>query len=278
MLLPRRDTRRPLRLHRGKPGRRALLAPALLLVLASPTAAYRIVNDPPQPPWDQPDHERFVPYESGFTNRINDPDVKFGLRNNEGGPFAENVPVQFEGVHPRQNCPNMVGPINSQYYCRGAEFGYCDRRSGTCWCETGYAGEGCDQCAHAYYAEGDLCLPRVYCPNDCSGNGACNYTTGECDCRDHRLGADCSTPYCKKFDDNCVECEVNRCTRCIDGYFSKDSVCLSCQVCALSYVNDGDLCQSAVCGRTFHRDGSYCLPQPNVSAAAKCALENQLPP
>ena len=136
----------------------------------------------------------------------------------------------------------MVGPINSQYYCRGPEFGYCDRRSGTCWCETGYAGEGCGQCSNAYYAstsstddngddeDGLLCLPRVYCPNDCSANGVCNYTTGECACREHRLGADCSIPYCKKFDEKCLECEDDKCTKCYDGYFNRDQSCYSCQV------------------------------------------------
>lgn len=211
------------------------LAVALLISSLSggPTVveAYRIVNDPPQAPWDQVDHERFVPYSQGFTSRSNDPSNVFGLRNNEGGPFAENVPTQFEGVHPRQNCTNMVGPINSQYYCRGPEFGYCDRRSGTCWCETGYAGEGCDQCANAYYPSTDgLCLPRVYCPNDCSANGVCNYTTGECTCKDHRLGADCSTPYCQKFDEKCLECEDDKCTKCFDGYFNRDQSCYSCQV------------------------------------------------
>jgi hypothetical protein len=210
-----------------------LVALCGLLVSPPPSAlAYRIVNDPPQPPWDQVDHERFVPYAPGFIARSNDANAApQGLRNNEGDPFSLNIPNLFEGVHPRQNCTNMVGPINNQYYCRGPEFGYCDRRSGTCWCETGYAGAGCDECAYAYYStSGGLCLPRVYCPNDCSANGECDYSTGECTCRPHRLGADCSIPYCQKFDDKCLECEEDKCTKCFEGFFNRDQSCYSCQV------------------------------------------------
>ena len=212
------------------PARASILLTVAAVLSTHSARAYRIVNDPPQAPWDAADHERFVPYASGFTSHTADAANDFGTRNNEGGPFAENVPNLFEGVNPRQNCTNMVGPINSQYYCRGPEFGYCDRRSGTCWCEAGYAGEGCEQCANAYYENNGLCLPRVYCPNDCSANGVCNYTTGECTCKDHRLGDDCSTPYCQKFDEKCLECEEDKCTKCYDGYFNRDQSCYSCQV------------------------------------------------
>ena len=128
--------------------------------------------------------------------------------------------MPLEDPHGRQSCPEMVGPINSAYFCRGPKYGYCDRRSGTCYCETGYAGTSCELCTAAYYRadNGIDCLPRVLCPNDCSGGGACDYATGVCACEPHRIGTDCSRPRCSGIDTMCRECSSANCTRCADGF------------------------------------------------------------
>lgn len=57
-------------------------------------------------------------------------------------------------------CPNMVGPLNGVYYCRGKEYGYCDQRSGICFCNMGYSGLGCESCGPTHYQEGELCYPK----------------------------------------------------------------------------------------------------------------------
>ena len=54
------------------------IAAGLALLSLTTTFGYRIVNDPPQAPWDQVDHERFVPYEEGFTSRTNEYSNEFG--------------------------------------------------------------------------------------------------------------------------------------------------------------------------------------------------------
>lgn len=71
------------------------------------------------------------------------------------------------------------------------------------------------------------------CPNDCSGAGTCNFSNGTCSCLAHRVGDDCSSPYCSAmFDSRCVECTFDECTSCVSGFYVDDeggsSECLSC--------------------------------------------------
>ena len=160
----------------------------------------------------------FSPYEKGFVDRYGDPNVFQRERVNEGAPATEEQPRIWEGVNPRQLCPNMVGPLNGVFYCRGREYGYCDQRSGVCFCNMGYTGLGCEQCSPTHYLNGDICYPKLLCPGDCSGGGTCDFSTGTCICDPHRTGEDCSIPVCTTFDPFCVECTNSECLSCIQGY------------------------------------------------------------
>ena len=94
----------------------------------------------------------FEPYERGFVGYFGDSTNVRRERINEGAPDTATFPRQFDGVHPRQVCPAMVGPVGgNQYYCRGKEYGYCDRRSGTCFCNMGYQGIDCGECTSTHF-------------------------------------------------------------------------------------------------------------------------------
>ena len=54
----------------------------------------------------------------------------------------------------------MVGPFEGYYYCTHAEAGYCDRRSGTCFCYEGYQGLDCADCRPTHYREGNICKKK----------------------------------------------------------------------------------------------------------------------
>jgi len=115
----------------------------------------------------------------------------------------------------------MVGPIDEKYYCRGKEFGFCDRRSGTCFCNTGYQGLSCQSCKPSHILVGGLCYPRKSCLNDCSisnGGGTCDYVTGKCKCNSFWNGDDCSLQKCEQFDPYCLECDEVGCVKCREGY------------------------------------------------------------
>lgn len=59
----------------------------------------------------------------------------------------------------------MVGPAHDgMYYCLGKEHGYCDRRSGTCFCNVGYQGVSCQDCSPTHYGQGGLCYPKLVSP------------------------------------------------------------------------------------------------------------------
>ena len=139
------------------------------------------------------------------------------------------MPVKFD-VFPRQICPGMVGPLgDGEYYCLAKEYGYCDRRSGTCLCNVGYEGLDCGTCSPTHFALGELCYPKKLCPNDCSGAGACNHTVGACACAPGRTGEDCSVLRCSHFDPLCAACTDDRCVRCEPGYsVGADSRCEPC--------------------------------------------------
>ena len=69
-----------------------------------------------------------------------------------------------------ENCPGMVGPLDDgYYYCTHQKAGYCDRRSGACFCYNGYSGPDCSKCKHTHYEEGALCLEKSAC--DLGGRG-----------------------------------------------------------------------------------------------------------
>jgi hypothetical protein len=78
---------------------------------------------------------------------------------------------------------NPQGPFSDgSYFCGAKEYGYCDRRSGTCFCNMGYSGIDCSECSFSHFRQGDLCYPRILCPEDCDGAGECDYATGTCHC------------------------------------------------------------------------------------------------
>jgi hypothetical protein len=89
-------------------------------------------------------------------------------------------------------------PVNAagHYYCTHEGAGYCDRRSGTCFCFNGYQGLECADCRPTHYKDGVLCKPKKLCPQDCSGSGQCDYATGVCHCDDFSTGVDCSVRAC----------------------------------------------------------------------------------
>ncbi|CAM9524028.1 unnamed protein product, partial [Hapterophycus canaliculatus] len=164
----------------------------------------------------------FVPYEQGFVGRYGDPfTTLLSDRVNEGAPGTPTYPRLYEGVYPRQICPGMVGPVeDGMFYCLGKEHGYCDRRSGTCFCNVGYQGISCQDCSSTHYAEGGLCYPKLLCPSDCSGAGTCHHSNGTCTCLPHRVGDDCSSPYCSSlFSSQCAECTFDGCTSCKSGFY-----------------------------------------------------------
>eukprot|EP00903_Cladosiphon_okamuranus_P013586 g12653.t2 len=177
----------------------------------------------------------FMPYEQGFVGRYGDPFTTFTTdRVNEGAPGTPTYPRLYDGVYPRQICPGMVGPVeDGLYYCLGKEHGYCDRRSGTCFCNVGYQGISCQDCSSTHYEQGGLCYPKLLCPGDCSGAGTCHHSNGTCTCLPHRVGDDCSEPYCSSvFSPRCAECTFEGCTSCQSGYYVDHSgggvECLSC--------------------------------------------------
>ena len=136
-----------------------------------------------------PDEKYFRPYAKGKVGYFGDPNNYQRERINEGGPDSGDQELLFEGPSPRQVCPGMVGPFTDGiYYCTGKEFGYCDKRSGTCFCNVGYMGIDCSECTASHYLVGNLCYPKKLCEDDCSGAGECNFYDGTCTCYAHRTG------------------------------------------------------------------------------------------
>ena len=247
----------------------ALRLAALFHLLCHPAVAFKKVGRPgfyPQANAAPIGRDRlpiFEPYENGFTGVYGDAtnprqysvnsgravifDAGHRDANFVGWKPGKTHPVRFDtaGVFPRQQCPNMV-VSDGHYFCTDKEFGYCDRRSGACHCQYGYTGVDCSTCAPTHFsgpsatsstADGNSrCLPKVQCPNDCSGGGTCNYLAGTCVCFEHRVGDDCSRPFCAQFDRFCEECSPTECVRCKDGFFVKTTqentvTRTSCQAC-----------------------------------------------
>ena len=158
----------------------------------------------------------FVPYEKGFVDESGEVIPAAPTRINQGidSFFFE------EGNKRLQSCPGMVGPLEAgKFYCLAKEFGYCDRRSGTCFCNTGYKGDSCDECDPNHHRVGSLCYKKIMCQNQCSSAGTCDYLTGECSCNEYRDGDDCSAFKCSKFHDPyCTHCNEKYCLQCSQGY------------------------------------------------------------
>ncbi|OQR98355.1 hypothetical protein ACHHYP_08722 [Achlya hypogyna] len=163
----------------------------------------------------------FGPYARGNVGYYGDPTTTaFREHINPGVIFNPEQPTQWTGVTISLQCPGMVGPFSDgEYYCVGKAYGFCDRRSSTCWCNKGYTGVACTECIPEYYPLGGLCYPRKNCPNDCSGQGSCNYASGTCTCNPSRVGADCSLQSCAAIDALCTSCAGGSCRSCIPGYF-----------------------------------------------------------
>ena len=103
---------------------------------ALPTRSYRIAGT-------QDESRPFVPYEKGFVDNTVEGDMYPSTTN----PGYDSFSVEKTGQSRLQSCPEMVGPLDDdKFYCRGKEFGYCDRRSGTCFCNRGYSGKSCEMC------------------------------------------------------------------------------------------------------------------------------------
>ena len=171
------------------------------------------------------------PYDSGFVGVYGDPNNYQRERINEGAFETSDQELFYEGVSPRQACPNMVGPFSDgNYYCSAREFGYCDRRSGTCFCNVGYQGIDCSECQDSHFKIGAHCYPKKLCPSDCSGAGTCNYNNGTCTCLPHRTGPKCDILLCTTHSPLCVTCTEEECLQCSGGYYlTGDSrVCSSC--------------------------------------------------
>lgn len=62
----------------------------------------------------------------------------------------------------KEICPSMVGPDEKGvYYCTSPTHGYCDRRSGTCFCNAGYMGMSCEECTESHYKNDEsLCIAK----------------------------------------------------------------------------------------------------------------------
>ena len=187
---------------------------AALLLVGAPTArAYRIQGS-------EDEGKPFVPYEGGFVQNIQDPVVTANRTHAHHG-FATSASLgESVGQNRLFSCPGMVGPfgVDRAYYCGGEERGRCDRRSGTCFCREGYAGEACEGCAITHFELDGRCRPKQVCPNDCSYAGRCNYLTGSCECREHREGADCAQSACAKFHRFCTRCDEEGCLECEEGF------------------------------------------------------------
>jgi hypothetical protein len=178
-----------------------------------------------------PNGTYFVPFSEGFVGIYGDPSNLQRERINEGAFETPDQELLFEGPSPRQVCPNMVGPFSDgNYYCSAREYGYCDRRSGTCLCNIGYQGIDCSDCQSTHYRVGSLCYPKRLCPNDCNGAGTCNYNNGTCTCLPHRIGEQCETQLCSALSPLCAACTETECLFCDAGYYLTGTakVCSSC--------------------------------------------------
>lgn len=198
-----------------------------ILCLISQSTAFRLYNTAAS----HPNGSYPKPFEGGFVGYYGDPKNYQRERINEGAFGTSDQELIYEGVAPRQSCPGMVGPFSDgNYYCSAREFGYCDRRSGTCFCNAGYQGVDCTECRDSHYKIGPHCFPKKLCPDDCNKAGECNYNNGTCTCQPHRTGPSCNTLLCSIHSNLCLTCTETQCLKCAGGYYltGDTRVCSSC--------------------------------------------------
>ena len=181
---------------------------------------------------ETPVGQYFKPYDKGFVGRYGDPTNLQRERINEGAFDTPTQELIYEGVAPRQACPAMVGPFSDgNYYCTAREYGYCDKRSGTCFCNQGYIGIDCSECHGSHFKVGSLCLPKQLCTDDCNGAGTCNFLDGTCSCLPHRKGDACEQMLCTIYSSLCITCTTLECLACKGGYYltgDPNKACSSC--------------------------------------------------
>jgi hypothetical protein len=179
------------------------------------------------------------PFEAGFVGYYGD-SANFGReRINEGAFFTADQELLYEGVSPRQSCPNMVGPFSDgNFYCSAREFGYCDRRSGTCFCNIGYQGIDCTECSITHFKIKNHCYPKKLCPKDCNGAGTCDFVTGKCHCFPHRYGEACERLLCTAHGPLCITCTALECLQCEGGYYLTGITDDPSQICRTCYDFD----------------------------------------
>ena len=202
---------------------------ALVLFFFAPrTDAYRIFGSDDV---DKP----FRPYERGFVGQVVDPNVPSQPIVNPGYEAHSMSTIDLPSDNRLRRCPGMVGPgvEDGKYYCTAKANGYCDRRSGKCFCSEGHAGSSCQACAQTHLLVGGRCLPKRICPNRCSNNGDCDYLTGQCRCNAFRKGDDCSLLSCEQYHPHCTHCNEDQCTACREGFEVAEDMemgkqCISC--------------------------------------------------
>jgi hypothetical protein len=206
----------------------ALILPCFLCCYVYNVSAYRVLNLQTQ----TSDGKYPAPFEAGFVGYYGDP-RNFGReRINEGAFYTADQELLYEGVSPRQSCPNMVGPFSDgNYYCSAKEFGYCDRRSGTCFCNIGYQGIDCTECTGTHFKIGPHCYPKKLCKDDCNGAGVCNFNNGTCSCFPHRTGQFCETLLCSIHHQLCISCTEKQCLQCEGGYYLTGNSSKICSTC-----------------------------------------------
>lgn len=214
-----------------------------LLVLASVFTvlfAYRIVDTPDQAA-QTPVFTVGLP---GAAGRETDPrHEKYNAQIHPvGAPGSVTQPNIYRGTLPRVTCPG-----GGSHGCSSDLAGKCDSRTGLWVCTPGYSGRSCEKCKATHVRDAsEACVLRIQCPKDCSGKGACNATTGRCDCRQGMTGLDCSAEVCKSSDPFCKSCEPSgRCAVCEGGFFLNRTWSQSSPLCVPCVVFD-PACSSCV--------------------------------
>ena len=160
-----------------------LAAAVLLLALPRPSFAYRIRGSADE-------GRPFVPYERGF------------VQDAVGGGTVR---------ADRHEYPDWPPPTEG-----GGGDG--DGRI----CAPGVFGPDCSGCDPLHLRDGGKedgpCVPRLPCPDGCSGAGECDELTGRCECAAHRAGDSCAETRCSVYHRFCVRCDGDGCLECEEGF------------------------------------------------------------